>query len=308
MILLIYESYRSPVEKLSDKIRKLYPESGTVYVERDRTEDALKILSSMPLVKDQWLVFVNMKEPPDHLIIALNKPTNVVVFLFKVKDDMLVMGNRLSVLGIDYKHVDDTKVEDEDLQEYVMNSLDVDLELAKYICARHKYYIPKVMQTVDFCKLSGIKTKSGIKKYTQRSGDVSYQTVFDFVLGVPSRKKKKFSKEGSRDTKLKDVYELVRRYRHGHKRLLEFLNKRFAYYLMVYEAVLNGKLSFENVKEYYEKHREEYTEFPEYMVVRAIESMNSVSYDYLYMLSLLYQKEAKKTSLGSFLLLLQMSE
>ena len=295
VLILVSENYRSPIDSLVDKVKKEYPSSSIVYLDRENYELGVKTLETEPLFSDRWLVLVNIKSPPESLLKLFDSDRFVTIFVFRNVDDMSAVSNKLTTLAIKHNVVDNTKVSKEALIHYVQTTLDVDITLAKYICGRHNYYAPKVMETVEFVSITGERDKEKIKKYTQRTGDVSYAAIFDYILGIG-------------DIELKRVLSLVNRYKHGHKHLLDFIIDRFDVYLLIYRLAINGKLSYDNIKDYYDKNKDTFEKVPEYVLTKALDSMTHVSYDYLLLLSLLYKKEKTNTSLSSFIYLLKMSQ
>ena len=80
---------------------------------------------------------------------------------------------------------------------------------------------------------------------------------------------------------------MIYRYRYAAEFLKEFFQKNIKAYLEIYELLSKGTLTFYNYKELrLSKDYKILTTFSEYQLYKVIERYKSISYEYLYFLSL----------------------
>lgn len=297
MNIILAEEINFPLGSFIDQVKKKFPSSCVVNMNRNNTDEVLKTVKSPPPVHELWLVLASLRNPADDILNKLDNEHTVNVFVVRSKEELTEWSRKLSVLQIQFKIVNNLDVPKPDVVEYVMKELGVDYELAKYICGRHRYYLPKITSSVLTLKHLPKVTKATIRKYTSAYNDMSYDALFDYVIGVDER------------VSHNKAISLVHKYRYGVEYIVKFLVKRFEMYLYVYEEMMLGKLSFDNYKDYYAEHKSDMKDFSEYRMKMAIESFGKVSYDKLYYLSSLYKRELEQgVSVLSLLNLLRLSK
>jgi hypothetical protein len=279
--IILAEENRYPIGSFIDQVKQKFPSSSTVFVNKNNVLDAMKVISRSPLLTEGWLVIINVKDISEGLISSFNVERNITIFVVRNNDELHETARKFIGANLQYKVVDNLNPSKETVELYIMEELKVDKELARYIARRHNYYLQKISESVEILKELPNISKEVIKKYTEKTGDLSYNAMFDYIIGAdeeinPAR-----------------VGRLVHKYRFGVEFMAKFIVKKFDLYLMVYDEVMTGKLSMENYKEYYEQHKVSLKEVNEYSLRKAIEATTMVSYEKLFYLSQLYKREAE---------------
>lgn len=297
MNIILAEESKYPIGSFVDKVKSQFPTSSTVSLNRNNVQEVKKQVKVTPVMSEGWLVLINLPDVTGTLVRELDIPDNVNVYIVRNKDKMAEVSRVFFEEKVKFSVVDNLNPSKEEINLYVMESLGISKELALHICKRHKYFLPKVAESVDILKGVESITKDTINKYTQKSGDVSFNSLFYYIIGF-----------GDKLPRHSQIVKLVYKYRYGFDFLMKFINKRFSSYLYIFDKIAEGSLSLENYLDYYETHKSDFKDVTPYELKNAIESYGVVSYDKLYYLSVMYQRDSERgTTVVSLLNLLRLS-
>lgn len=304
MIVLVYEDFKTINKSILGALKERVPKSATMYSSGDNIDSIVTSLSTKPIMSEKWLVIVTVRELKKPLLRLANYDA-LVVFLFRRKGDFDTALETVNTEGIQCSAINNMLVSKETMLAYVETEANVPADIAKFICYRHNFYQQKVMETVEFINLTGIRDKKAISEYTRASNSITYQEVFDYIIGV--RKEAFIRRNLERKVTPKKVYSFLYEYRFGYKHLLKYIVKRMELYLIVFNEAIVGNLSLENYSDY-KRTVESLEKQPDYLIKRALQDMQWISLDHLFLLSALYEKELDNGSLFSFINTVSLSD
>lgn len=251
------ESY---VEKFKD-----IPNSSRLYVSSKNYKDAITKINTKPILTQNWLVTISSQLPISLMTNVLENTKNINIIETSTKQKFNDIKSRLLKEDIDFKILDNTKVDKKDCIKYVQKQLNINEDLRKYLCKRHWYYFPKIVESVHI--LSGFKeiTKPIIRKFTyERSTYIS--DITDTILGV--------------NFETVESVDLLYEYRYGFKFLLSIIKKDLELYEYIFTEISSGYLSLMNYREYVTDN-EHYKQASNYRKEQIINSYKSLSFDKL---------------------------
>jgi len=294
--IILAEDRNYPIGSFIDLVRKEFPHSSCITLTDNNYLDMRKSIKTPPLLTKGWFVLVFVNKLTTDILQYVNVEDNVTIFVVRSNEELAEVERLFAIADIRPKIVNNLKPEQSKVLKYIRQELGVDLGLAKYIAKRHRYYLPKVFESVEVLKVVPKITRDSVKRYTRASSDMTFPGLFDFIIGV-----------GKFDYNRAST--LVSSYRYGGDFLFKYTLKRFKLYLMLYDKILEGSLSIDNYKAWYEANKKELKDISEHLVKKVLEAFGEVSYDKLWYLSNLYQSEYDKgASVGSFLAILSISE
>ena len=177
--------------------------------------------------------------------------------------------------SLSFKVIDNLKIPKEEKLAYIRRELSLSETDVNYLYNRTRGYTKNLVQAVLSLKALPQINRSIIKAVVPKTSRYGLGDVFLFLIGA--------------DTKIKyeECIEVIYRYRYATEFLKEFLQKNIKAYLEIYELLSKGTLTLYNYKELrLSKDYKILTTFSEYQLYKVIERYKSISYEYLYFLSL----------------------
>lgn len=296
MNFILAEDFKYPLTSFRELITEKFPQSSIINCNKTNISSVLKTVDKPPPFTKGWLIFVNSRDISPDVINVLGSGDNCAVYVVNNQESLDLLVQTFMESKVKFQTINNLNPSKESILRYIEKTLNVDTELAQYIYRRHRGYVPKIVETVEIMLVHGIVTKADIKKYTTASTSLSWDGLFQHIIGVKPASSKK-------------VMALVKQYQYGMKYLLKFLVKRFELYIMVHELAAMGELSLSNYKEYRRANAKKFKDVTDYRVQVALESIGVVSYEKLVYLYLLYKRLDKSTiAVGEFLALLRLSK
>ncbi len=281
MNLLLLESPSHCIEPFLSKV-KGYPNSSKINVNKNNYFECLKILDSPPVLTKKWLVVISPRLSSKQIASIMERDNNNVVPLSsKIKWQEL--GEELKELGVQYKLLDNLNPPKDVILNYIQKELNVDLDMAKYIGGRHRYHLPKVMETVTILSDLETITKKDVREYTTRFKNIWISSITENILGIDTK------------TSKKRLVELIYDFRYGFDYILSTVKSELELYEYVYSRMIEGELTLENYLDY-ESYNKKYNDLPDFKKLKMIESFDVVSYDKLYYIKTKVESIEGKTS------------
>lgn len=280
MIIILAEEMRYPIGSFIDRAKKTFPVTSIINCTRDNYEAVVKRVSKPPSLSRGWLIFANLgaRNLSSALVSDLEREHNSVIFIVRNRDSLREFSITLEELGFSYETVDNLSPSKELIVNYVLSQLNITEKDATYLVNRHNSYLQKISESVEILRPLPKVTRADIKKYTQRSADISFDDLFKYIIGQEQ------ISHGS-------AVSLVKRYRYGIKFLVKFITGRFEFYEKVYDYVLSGQLSLINYIEFVNERKQEFKSVSQYNVKTAVEAVGIVSHEKLIQLKAMYDKE-----------------
>lgn len=286
MNFILLEDSRYLLSSFWNKVYENFPQSSRITVNRRNFAETEKIIKSSPRLTKHWLVNVDRRLTLQQLISVLSK-NNLNVIQLESKSGAEELYNDLLDNNIETTIINNLKPKDSEVVIYVAKALDINLEDAKYICRRHRYYLPAIMDSVAILEIVGEVNRKSIKKYTRRFGSVSLFTLVDYLLGLETRASKK------------RIIELIMSYTYGFDFLIEFIKKELDKYLCIYEYVSTGALTSENFLDFEPPSTDNvYRTISKYAIQKIIKAYSELSFEKLYFIYLMVNKiEGRKDNI-----------
>jgi hypothetical protein len=297
MNIILAEASRYPIGSFMDEVKKKYTAGSILYCTSNNLIEIRKKIVSPPIYSRGWVLIFSLKTYDESTLESFDSPDNVCIYIVRSRDDLETLSIKMSLADLEYIKVDNMDPPKYKVVEYIQSELKIEEDLAEYIYNRNRGSLARVARSVDLLYGVNTITKAVIQRYTDPSPVVSYQDLFDYIIGVPIKYQHK------------DVLKLIKQYRHGVKYIMKFIYERFESYLEIYEHIEVGDLSIENYDDFKSKYSAKYKDMTEYSFKKAVESYRTVSRDKLYYLYWLYKKEVgDRGSVISLLLLLRLSK
>lgn len=297
MNIILAEDRNYPLGSFVIGVRDQFPASSTITLHNKNIREVRKALKTPPLYTAGWLVLSYLRSIDENLVQEFNSEDNVLVYVVRNNDDLEEFKRVFLSSGLSFSVVDNLHPDKETIREYIRKTLGVKPSLAKFIAARHNYYLPMIYESVEILKSLQPVTKKVVTSYTRPSSSISFNGLFDYIIGVDT--KRSYS----------ECVELVHSYRFGLDFLIKFIVNRFKSYLFLYERIIEGSLSLDNYQEYYEKNRTNLKDVNIYTIKKVLQAFSEVSYDKLWFLACLYERELEHgCSVSAVLSLLRLSE
>lgn len=272
---VILEDRLYKINSLLSLVDGKFPNSSVLNLNSENSKYVLNSIKREPLLTDTWLVKIFAKVS-DEVIEQLNEAKNVTaIYVFysrKMYDEFI---QRMLSLQVPFKVHDSTKLSESDLIAYTMNMLDISEDIAKYLCNRHRYYLPQVMNSINILSALDVVTKDDIKNYTTKYGDVSFDRLSLALVGYVNPKDKN-------KITIRKYVSLLGDYMFGLEYLLESMRMRINNMFKLYEYIDFGELSMTNIDEFYLNNRKNLKGVSKYFIERVIELRSQISIEYLY--------------------------
>ena len=274
MIYLLLEEennlINSVITKLSSKMRA----SSVVRLHRKIEESDVLKYKQPPMFDNGWfIVYDGNNNNVIKTLCSYDKNVTIVQAHTYSAGEKL-MSDMVSA-SLSFKVIDNLKIPKEEKLAYIRRELSLSETDVNYLYNRTRGYTKNLVQAVLSLKALPQINRSIIKAVVPKTSRYGLGDVFLFLIGA--------------DTKIKyeECIEVIYRYRYATEFLKEFLQKNIKAYLEIYELLSKGTLTLYNYKELrLSKDYKILTTFSEYQLYKVIERYKSISYEYLYFLSL----------------------
>lgn len=274
MIYLLLEEennlINSVITKLSSKMRA----SSVVRLHRKIEEGDVLKYKQPPMFDNGWfIVYDGNNNSVIKTLCSYDKNVTIVQAHTYSAGEKL-MSDMVSA-SLSFKVIDNLKIPKEEKLAYIRRELSLSETDVNYLYNRTRGYTKNLVQAVLSLKALPQINRSIIKAVVPKTSRYGLGDVFLFLIGA--------------DTKIKyeECIEVIYRYRYATEFLKEFLQKNIKAYLEIYELLSKGTLTLYNYKELrLSKDYKILTTFSEYQLYKVIERYKSISYEYLYFLSL----------------------
>lgn len=274
MIYLLLEEennlINSVITKLSSKMRA----SSVVRLHRKIEESDVLKYKQPPMFDNGWfIVYDGNNNSVIKTLCSYDKNVTIVQAHSYSAGEKLM--SDMASASLSFKIIDNLKIPKEEKLAYIRRELSLSETDVNYLYNRTRGYTKNLVQAVLSLKALPQINRSIIKAVVPKTSRYGLGDVFLFLIGA--------------DTKIKyeECIEVIYRYRYATEFLKEFLQKNIKAYLEIYELLSKGTLTLYNYKELrLSKDYKILTTFSEYQLYKVIERYKSISYEYLYFLSL----------------------
>lgn len=274
MIYLLLEEennlINSVITKLSSKMRA----SSVVRLHRKIEESDVLKYKQPPMFDNGWfIVYDGNNNSVIKTLCSYDKNVTIVQAHTYSAGEKLM--SDMASASLSFKIIDNLKIPKEEKLTYIRRELSLSETDVNYLYNRTRGYTKNLVQAVLSLKALPQINRSIIKAVVPKTSRYGLGDVFLFLIGA--------------DTKIKyeECIEVIYRYRYATEFLKEFLQKNIKAYLEIYELLSKGTLTLYNYKELrLSKDYKILTTFSEYQLYKVIERYKSISYEYLYFLSL----------------------
>ena len=192
----------------------------------------------------------------------------------------------LKALGFTYDVIDNLVVPEKKKMQYVMEHLEVDEKDARYLVRRHHGYMFDIVSSVRILEPYRPVTRDLIRRLTCETGKYKIYDVLNFLLG-------------SEDVTYKKAVGCVYQYRYAFDHLSNYLKNSVEMYEKVFNFVIDGELSLQNYKIFlHECNDSTISAMSEYQLRHVLESFDTISLDWLYLLEQLLNQLGKNDISG----------
>lgn len=274
MIYLLLEEennlINSVITKLSSKMRA----SSVVRLHRKIEESDVLKYKQPPMFDNGWfIVYDGNNNSVIKTLCSYDKNVTIVQAHTYSAGEKLM--SDMASASLSFKIIDNLKIPKEEKLAYIRRELSLSETDVNYLYNRTRGYTKNLVQAVLSLKALPQINRSIIKAVVPKTSRYGLGDVFLFLIGA--------------DTKIKyeECIEVIYRYKYATEFLKEFLQKNIKAYLEIYELLSKGTLTLYNYKELrLSKDYKILTTFSEYQLYKVIERYKSISYEYLYFLSL----------------------
>ena len=274
MIYLLLEEennlINSVITKLSSKMRA----SSVVQLHRKVEESDVLKYKQPPMFDNGWFIVYDGNNNSIIKTLASYDKNVTIIQAHTYSAGEKLMSDMASA-SLSFRIIDNLKIPKEEKLAYIRRELSLSETDVNYLYNRTRGYTRNLVQAVLSLKALPQINRSIIKAVVPKTSRYGLGDVFLFLIGA--------------DTKIKyeECIEVIYRYRYATEFLKEFLQKNIKAYLEIYELLSKGTLTLYNYKELrLSKDYKILTTFSEYQLYKVIERYKSISYEYLYFLSL----------------------
>lgn len=236
MNIILLENEKIDIGSMMRKLYDKFPPSSRISINKNNFSEVILSVKDRPILTKNWLVTISPRLTTKQ-IQKVMEIENVNVILLSDKTKLDKLKDELIPLNLNIKIVDNLNPSKDEILEYVMETLDISLADAKYLCNRHRMYLPSIMNSVQTLASLDIVDKYAIQEYTRKRLGVNLSTITDNLLGLEPNKKKQ-------------VIELIYDYRFGLDYLLKYILEDLRKYKLVFRLVEEGELTLENYDTY----------------------------------------------------------
>ena len=237
MIFILCENTIDSICSEMDKFYARYPESARVKITKEFFKENTSAYSQPPLTAERWLFICSGMYVKKNLTVLNTLAEKNVVL---ITCTTLAAGQEILEYYSEAENkpriIDNTDPGEVKLIQYVMKELGTNQEIARYLCKRCGFYMPKIIRAVRTLSIKDSISRVDIRKYVPAG--LQYN-VYDLANWMIGNRRKYMTYE--------DAIGVVYEYRFGYKYLFKYLSDFFSAYLVVFKAVSNAELTEENV-------------------------------------------------------------
>jgi len=274
MIYLLLEEENNLINSVITKLSSKMRDSSVVRLHRKIEESDVLKYKQPPMFDNGWfIVYDGNNNSVIKTLCSYDKNVTIVQAHTYSAGEKL-MSDMVSA-SLSFKVIDNLKIPKEEKLAYIRRELSLSETDVNYLYNRTRGYTKNLVQAVLSLKALPQINRSIIKAVVPKTSRYGLGDVFLFLIGA--------------DTKIKyeECIEVIYRYRYATEFLKEFLQKNIKAHLEIYELLSKGTLTLYNYKELrLSKDYKILTTFSEYQLYKVIERYKSISYEYLYFLSL----------------------
>lgn len=274
MIYLLLEEENNLINSVITKLSSKMRDSSVVRLHRKIEESDVLKYKQPPMFDNGWfIVYDGNNNSVIKTLCSYDKNVTIVQAHTYSAGEKL-MSDMVSA-SLSFKVIDNLKIPKEEKLAYIRRELSLSETDVNYLYNRTRGYTKNLVQAVLSLKALPQINRSIIKAVVPKTSRYGLGDVFLFLIGA--------------DTKIKyeECIEVIYRYRYATEFLKEFLQKNIKAHLEIYELLSKGTLTLYNYKELrLSKDYKILTNFSEYQLYKVIERYKSISYEYLYFLSL----------------------
>ena len=274
MIYLLLEEENNLINSVITKLSSKMRDSSVVRLHRKIEESDVLKYKQPPMFDNGWfIVYDGNNNSVIKTLCSYDKNVTIVQAHTYSAGEKL-MSDMVSA-SLSFKVIDNLKIPKEEKLAYIRRELSLSETDVNYLYNRTRGYTKNLVQAVLSLKALPQINRSIIKAVVPKTSRYGLGDVFLFLIGA--------------DTKIKyeECIEVIYRYRYATEFLKEFLQKNIKAYLEIYELLSKGTLTLYNYNELrLSKDYKILTTFSEYQLYKVIERYKSISYEYLYFLSL----------------------
>lgn len=274
MIYLLLEEENNLINSVITKLYSKMRDSSVVRLHRKIEESDVLKYKQPPMFDNGWfIVYDGNNNSVIKTLCSYDKNVTIVQAHTYSAGEKL-MSDMVSA-SLSFKVIDNLKIPKEEKLAYIRRELSLSETDVNYLYNRTRGYTKNLVQAVLSLKALPQINRSIIKAVVPKTSRYGLGDVFLFLIGA--------------DTKIKyeECIEVIYRYRYATEFLKEFLQKNIKAHLEIYELLSKGTLTLYNYKELrLSKDYKILTTFSEYQLYKVIERYKSISYEYLYFLSL----------------------
>lgn len=237
MIFVVLENTIDEICSVAGEIKKRYPATAQIYVNKKTTQGSLSRYAHPPLITGGW-VFLCDSRISSTMVQALSRleGKNIILFTPTNTAELLVVENMLQQANLPYKIVDNHKPSCDKVVKYIQQELpSATKEVAKYIYKRYGGYMPNIVVTVDSLKRFSSVTAYTVRKYGVARHEHTLYELADYLIGV--------------NTKLayEDAVRVVYEYQFASQYLLKYLSNTVDVYVSVFNKLAAGAITVDEV-------------------------------------------------------------
>ncbi len=236
MNIILLENEKIDIGSMMRKLYDKFPPSSRISINKNNFNETILSVKDRPILTKNWLVTISPRLTIKQIQKVMDVD-NINVILLSDRSKLDKLKDELIPLNLNIKVVDNLNPSKEEILEYVMETLDISLADATYLCNRHRMYLPAIVNSVQTLASLDIVDKYAIQEYTRKRLGVNLSTITDNLLGLEPNKKKQ-------------IIELIYDYRFGLDYLLKYVLEDLRKYKLVFRLVEEGELSLENYDTY----------------------------------------------------------
>lgn len=274
MIYLLLEEENNLINSVITKLSSKMRDSSVVRLHRKIEESDVLKYKQPPMFDNGWFIVYDGNNNSIIKTLCSYDKNVTIVQAHTYSAGEKLMSDMVSA-SLSFKVIDNLKIPKEEKLAYIRRELSLSETDVNYLYNRTRGYTKNLVQAVLSLKALPQINRSIIKAVVPKTSRYGLGDVFLFLIGA--------------DTKIKyeECIEVIYRYRYATEFLKEFLQKNIKAYLEIYELLSKGTLTLYNYKELrLSKDYKILTTFSEYQLYKVIERYKSISYEYLYFLSL----------------------
>ena len=291
MFVILLENSNNTVLSEVDTFTNHYPRSSIKRITRYTTLEELHSLANKPLLSIGWLIICQdtaIKNSYLKFLEGLDQ-SNLVLFRITSEQKCSELLSALKADKVQYRIINNYKLKEEKVIDYVCKNLSITKVDAKYLCTRSGYYLPEVVKNVQTLKVLPKITKPIIRKYTEDRRSIAVYDLVNYLIGIGGK------------TTYEDCMQLVYEYRYGFEHLLKTTLAQITMYIKIYNLILDGELTLANCKiKKKDLQDKEISNLHDFRLYKIVESFDKISYDYLILLQLKLQQISPKFYSGVF--------